>query len=109
MSSEEMAMHADVAAYNALHSRRTSRAERRFTLKQFAVAMRGALYTLITLAGAGSFAFGFWLLAERQKNLGFIDVLVAFAVVAGTAIAAVGVTGLVRSIREGRKGGRQTA
>lgn len=42
------------------------------------------------------------MLAERQKNLGFIDVLIALAVVAGAAVAACGIASLVRTVKDRR-------
>ena len=55
-----------------------------------------------TRAGAGSFSFGLWLLAEREKDLGFIDVLIAFAFVAGVALMGAGIAALVRTVKERR-------
>ena len=65
-------------------------------------AAQCALWSLLTAAGAGSFSFGFWLLAEREKDLGFIDVLIAFAVVAGVALMGAGIAALVRTVKERR-------
>lgn len=104
MSTEELTMNGMDAigvasARMRIHTKEKSGAS---VKERCATALRAAAASVTTLAGAASFAFGFVLLAGRQKDLGYIDVLIALAVTAGTAIAACGIAALVRTIRDGR-------
>lgn len=100
MRSEEFAMNDFSGIYS---SRRVKAVADKKAAKGTRVyAAQCALWSLLTAAGAGSFSFGFWLLAEREKDLGFIDVLIAFAVIAGVALMGAGITALVRTVKERR-------
>lgn len=100
MRSEEFAMNDFSGIYS---SRRVkAAADKKAANGTRVYAAQCALWSLLTAAGAGSFSFGFWLLAEREKDLGFIDVLIAFAVVAGVALMGAGIAALVRTVKERR-------
>ncbi len=105
MSTEELTMQHVSTVYSS-REHTEKRAEKISARETRAYALRCTLSSLVAAAGVGSMGFGFWLLAERQKDLGFIDVLIAFAVIAGVAVAACGVTALVRAIRERRSADR---
>ena len=101
MRSEEFAMNDFSGVYSS--ERIVTKAEKEAAKAKRSRAAHCALWSLITAAGgAGSFSFGFWLLAEREKDLGFIDVLIAFAVVAGVALMGAGIAALVRTVKERR-------
>ena len=100
MRSEEFAMNDFSGVYSS--ERIVTKAEKEAAKAKRNRAAHCALWSLITAAGAGSFSFGFWLLAEREKDLGFIDVLIAFAVVAGVALMGAGIAALVRTVKERR-------
>lgn len=100
MRSEEFAMNDFSGVYSS--ERIVTKAEKEAAKAKRSRAAHCALWALITAAGAGSFSFGFWLLAERAKDLGFIDVLIAFAVVAGVALMGAGIAALVRTVKERR-------
>lgn len=105
MSTEEMVIYGNTMTCRTASAREHG-AKSKSAVKKGIVALRASLYSLVTLAGAGSFAFGFWMLAERQKNLGYIDVIIALAVVIGTAVATYGIAGLVRALKDGRNSGK---
>ncbi len=63
---------------------------------------------IVSLAGVASVTFGFWLLAIREKNLGYINVTVAIAVIAGVALITAGVVGVVRNLIPRRDTERRT-
>lgn len=100
MRSEEFAMNDFSGVYSS--ERIVTKAEKEAAKAKRSCAAHCALWSLITAAGAGSFSFGFWLLAEREKDLGFIDVLIAFAVIAGVALMGAGIAALVRTVKERR-------
>lgn len=101
MRSEEFAMDDFSGVYS---SRRVKAAANKKAAKATrAYVAHCALWSLLTAAGAGSFSFGFWLLAGREKDLGFIDMLVALAVVAGVALMGAGIASLVRTVKERRR------
>lgn len=102
MSTEEMTMKTNVTAVYPSAVCAKSETAARSTHKTRVFALRSALSSLVTLAGCGGMAFGFWMLAERQKNLGFIDVLIALAVIAGAAVAACGIAAIVRTVKDRR-------
>ncbi len=102
MSTEEMTMKTNVTAIYPSAVSAKSETEAKSAHKTRVSALRCALSSLVALAGCGGMAFGFWMLAERQKNLGFIDVLIALAVVAGAAVAACGIASLVRTVKDRR-------
>ena len=100
MRSEEFAMNDFSGVYSS--ERIVTKAEKEAAKAKRSRAAHCALWSLITATGAGSFSFGFWLLAERAKDLGFIDVLIAFAVVAGVALMGAGIAALARTVKERR-------
>ena len=100
MRSEEFAMNDFSGVYSS--ERIVTKAEKEAAKAKRSRAAQCALWSLLTAAGAGSFSFGFWLLAEREKDLGFIDVLIAFAVIAGVALMGAGIAALVRTVKERR-------
>ena len=100
MRSEEFAMNDFSGVYSS--ERIVTKAEKEAAKAKRSRAAHCALWSLLTATGAGSFSFGFWLLAEREKDLGFIDVLIAFAVVAGVALMGAGIAALVRTVKERR-------
>lgn len=100
MRSEEFAMNDFSGVYSS--ERIVTKAGKEAAKAKRSRAAHCALWSLITAAGAGSFSFGFWLLAEREKDLGFIDVLIAFAVIAGVALMGAGIAALVRTVKERR-------
>ena len=102
MSTEELTMNNISAIYSSSeHAGKRSAAKA--ARGNRAYALRCTLSSLLAAAGAGSFGFAFWLLAERQKDLGFIDVLIAFAAAAGAVMAACGIAALVRAVKERRR------
>ena len=102
MSTEELTMN-DIAAVCSRPERAEKKASRKaVTRADIAFGLRSALDALITAAGGASVAFGFWTLANRQKDLGFIDAIVALAVIVGVGFAACGIASLVRAVKERR-------
>ena len=99
MSTKELTMMSDICP-----ARERAEKNVRARVKKMSLAsmLRAAFSSFVTAAGAASFGFGFALLAERQKDLGFIDVVIALAVTAGAALAVCGIVSLVRMFREGR-------
>lgn len=61
---------------------------------------RTALGSLLIAVGGASVGAGFWMLDIRAKNLGYINVFIAGAVIAGAALIAFGVAAIVRAVRE---------
>ena len=101
MRSEEFAMNDFSGVYSS--ERIVTKAEKEAAKAKRRYVAHCALWSLLTAAGAGSFSFGFWLLAGREKDLGFIDMLVALAVVAGVALMGAGIASLVRTVKERRR------
>ena len=102
MSTEELTMNNISAIYSSSeHAGKRSAAKA--ARGNRAYALRCTLSSLLAAAGAGSLGFAFWLLAERQKDLVFIDVLIAFAAAAGAVMAACGIAALVRAVKERRR------
>ena len=62
--------------------------------------LRTALGSLLIAAGGASIGAGFWMLDIRAKNLGYINVFIAGAVIAGAALIALGVAAVVRAVKE---------
>lgn len=58
-----------------------------------------ALAAVFAATWGGLWYFGFHLLATRAKNLGYINVTAAIAVICGAAFAALGVAVAVRGVR----------
>lgn len=112
MSVEEMTVGGNAANYGAVAENAAAKRGAKASVKagakenakavaqRIGLAARAAVDSVVTLIGAGSIAVGFWMLAERQKDLGYIDVMIAIAVVAGAAISALGIAALVRTIRD---------
>ena len=61
--------------------------------------LRTALGSLPIGTGGASVGAGFWMLDIRAKNLGYINVFIAGAVIAGAALIALGVAAIVRAVR----------
>lgn len=61
--------------------------------------LRTALGSLLIAAGGASVGAGFWMLDIRAKNLGYINVFIAGAVIAGAALIALGVAAIFRAVR----------
>lgn len=67
-----------------------------------ALNFAGGLSMLVT--GAASLAFGFWQIAVKQKELGYIKVLIGLALAAGISLAVAGTVSVIRNARAAASG-----
>lgn len=107
MHSDEFILTNQSAAIGVSEENESNRAEHssstaREMWERVSGAMRSAFMFLLAAASCG---FGFWLLAERQKNLGYIDVIIAVAVIIGAVFAALGVVFALRFVADRKQNG----
>ena len=107
MHSDEFILTNQSAAIGVSEENESNRAARssstaREMWERVSGAMRSAFMFLLAAESCG---FGFWLLAERQKNLGYIDVIIAVAVIIGAVFAAFGVVFALRFAADRKQNG----